>query len=722
MSTRTFVARCILHAMQALACAVVIVTCAQAADDPRRQYDLPAGDAVTTLRQFAEISGREILYASEIVRGVRTAAVKGEFTALEALEHMLAGTNLYAIPEEALALRQIPSAPPDGQPALRKKPNKPPPMKFRRIFPFLAGWIIAGASINAQSAGTIEGRVLNAVTGDYLGNARLAVEGTSLQTLSNEYGEYRIANVPTGHATLRVFYSGLVSQTVAIEVAAGQTVTRTISLAPAGLAATKEGETLQLDPFLVASSKETNAAEIAINEQRFSPNIKNVLSADEFGGVTEGNVGEFVKFLPGVTINYAGADARTAGVRGMADTSTVVTVDGNAVPPSVAGPATRAFGFDQLSLNNLARIELTKGPTPDGNADAIGGTINLVSKSAFERSRPEFKYRAYLAMNEQDQRDLHSLSFNRTPGPGREPSSKIRPGVDFSYVNPVNKNFGFTVTGSNSNIFNPENGSNVRWNPTSNASPTLGTLANPVMSAYLPEWGWKMTSRYSLAATADFRIAERHVVKVGGSWNAFDAMLNSTAATINASTPTAWGPTYTQGANAGSISWAPFHRSSDRSTYLLNARYQYNGKIWKFEASGYSSHSEGEDKDMEEGYFIQFTYNMTGLRLRFDDINETRPSAIGVTTAAGGAADIRKLADYTLRTAQTAPGVFSGTANGAKASMQGIVDLLGRPIQIKVGVDARRVIADSRKTTQTWTFVDPMDGLERPTIGSATTT
>jgi len=53
-----------------------------------------------------------------------------------------------------------------------------------------------------------------------------------------------------------------------------------------------------------------DGAAIAINEQRFAANIINVVSADEFGFVAEGNVGDFLKLLPGVTIDYGGGDAR----------------------------------------------------------------------------------------------------------------------------------------------------------------------------------------------------------------------------------------------------------------------------------------------------------------------------------------------------------------------------------------------------------------------------
>jgi len=78
-----------------------------------RPYDLPAGEASRTLRLFAEVSDQEILFAAQVVRGVTTSAVRGEFTALEALDKMLAGTRLQTVPDKksgAVAIRKIPRA------------------------------------------------------------------------------------------------------------------------------------------------------------------------------------------------------------------------------------------------------------------------------------------------------------------------------------------------------------------------------------------------------------------------------------------------------------------------------------------------------------------------------------------------------------------------------------------------------------------------------------
>ena len=67
---------------------------------------------------------------------------------------------------------------------------------------------------------------------------------------------------------------------------------------------------------------------IALNEQRNAPNIKNVVSADEFGDIGEGNLGEFMKYLPSVTADFADPTILSISVRGLNAHLTTVTADG----------------------------------------------------------------------------------------------------------------------------------------------------------------------------------------------------------------------------------------------------------------------------------------------------------------------------------------------------------------------------------------------------------
>lgn len=569
--------------------------------------------------------------------------------------------------------------------------------------------------LSAQAAageGIIEGRVLNVTNGAYLNNARVTVDGTSLQTFTNEYGEYRLVGVPAGSATVKVFYTGLGVQTQSVPVASGQTVQKDFQLSHTAPGAPAADGTVQLDAFVVASVKETNASAIAINEQRFAENIKSVVAADEFGAVAEGNVGEFLKFLPGVTLDYQDADARAVSVRGLPSSTTGVSIDGNAVANTGAGVADRRFEFDQLSINNVSRVEVTKGPTPETRADAIGGTVNLISKSAFERSRPEFSYRASLSGNHQYQQDVNYLSLEETPGPNREPSTKVKPNLEFTYVNPVSKNFGFTVTGMRSAIFNQQYRAAPRWSPTSNVGTggALATLADPAMTQYVFIDGPKDTERHSLGATLDWRVTPRDVVSVRGSWNAFDAVFRNQVVTLTTGAPTAFDRTFTQGGNTGSATHGVSMRRAARRTYAVSGQYRHDGPVWRIEASVSHSNSRAYFRDMDYGWFNSTQLSRTGIRMRFDDITETRPEIISATTTTGAPLDVSTLAPYNLTLVNTNPVDSFNTNNNAHANVSRYFRLGDVSLRVKVGADMRRVIAEARRPFRQWTFVGP-DGV-----------
>ena len=77
--------------------AFLTATVARGDVDARQSYHLAGGDASVTLRRFADISGKEVLFATETVRRVRTNAVMGTFTAQQAIDRLLEGTILVAV-------------------------------------------------------------------------------------------------------------------------------------------------------------------------------------------------------------------------------------------------------------------------------------------------------------------------------------------------------------------------------------------------------------------------------------------------------------------------------------------------------------------------------------------------------------------------------------------------------------------------------------------------
>ncbi|MFM9032081.1 MAG: carboxypeptidase regulatory-like domain-containing protein, partial [Opitutaceae bacterium] len=259
------------------------------------------------------------------------------------------------------------------------------PTPFRYLFPvfnllaFVA--FVHAAQPAAAQFGSVEGRVIRAEDGRYLANVRLSVPGSDQRGLTDAAGEYRLSGLPAGEVRLRVVYPGLETQEVMLTIAAGGTARRDFELRRPGEA---QG-VVRLDEFTVQAEREYNAQAIAINEQRFAPNVKSVVAGDEFGDVADGNFGVFLKFLPGVTVTYSGNVPNAVSVRGVPAEHTPFTIDGN---PSVSPGTDRTFNPDGLLMNDIARVEVTKTPTPDQSANSLGGAVNVVTRSAFEHARP----------------------------------------------------------------------------------------------------------------------------------------------------------------------------------------------------------------------------------------------------------------------------------------------------------------------------------------------
>ena len=142
----------------------------------------------------------------------------------------------------------------------------------------------------AQSAaGTIEGTIVGVSTGATLNNARVAIEGTRLETLTDANGQYRLGNVPAGPVQLRVTYAGMETRTARVTVAAGATARQDFELSiPRDRTTLDDKAVVKLESYVVESTA-LSAAAAAVNEQKMAPNIKNVVVLDEIGDLGDGN-------------------------------------------------------------------------------------------------------------------------------------------------------------------------------------------------------------------------------------------------------------------------------------------------------------------------------------------------------------------------------------------------------------------------------------------------
>ena len=114
-----------------MACAICLGPQAPAAgataDARRVSFDIPAAPALQAFKQFAAQAGVQLLYAVDIIDGIQTNAVKGDLTARDAIDQMLAGTTLAAQQTDngAIAVRKKAAVPNVQRAAQATAGNRP---------------------------------------------------------------------------------------------------------------------------------------------------------------------------------------------------------------------------------------------------------------------------------------------------------------------------------------------------------------------------------------------------------------------------------------------------------------------------------------------------------------------------------------------------------------------------------------------------------------------
>ena len=234
----------------------------------------------------------------------------------------------------------------------------------------LAAMFLAAAPLAAQGAGRVQGRVLEAESGRPLEGARVRLSRSGLFGITDQQGRYVIPRVPAGTDTISVAYIGREPQARLVAVAAGQTAPVEFSL---GLA------TVMLEELTSLGVRARTQAE-ALTRQQNASNISNIVAADQMGRFPDVSAPEAVQRLPGIAVQRDQGEGRYIQIRGGSASNTQVTFNGIQVP-SPEGEQ-RQIALDAVPVDVLESIEVSKAITPDMDADAIGGAVNLVTRQA----------------------------------------------------------------------------------------------------------------------------------------------------------------------------------------------------------------------------------------------------------------------------------------------------------------------------------------------------
>ena len=145
----------------------------------------------------------------------------------------------------------------------------------------------------------------------------IRLEGAGRELVASGDGSFLFNNLPAGSYTVVISYEGLEQQRVAIQVQGGSSARRDFRL---------ENSSVLPQEILVLSRLSGFAS--SINMQRNAPSVRTVVSADALGQIREGNIGDALVRLPGLSVETRAGVQRTATIRGLAPQYNTVTVNG----------------------------------------------------------------------------------------------------------------------------------------------------------------------------------------------------------------------------------------------------------------------------------------------------------------------------------------------------------------------------------------------------------
>ena len=226
--------------------------------------------------------------------------------------------------------------------------------------------VLANVNVNELEHGTIKGRILD-TSNQTLPGATIYIDSLHTGVVSDINGFYTLTNIAPGTYKVKVSYVGYSPVEMTITVPEGKTVESDVML----------NDGVKLREVVVGGA--FNGQRRALSSQKNAMGIVNVVSADQVGKFPDSNIGDALKRISGINVQYDQGEARFGQVRGTSADLSSVTINGNRIP-SAEGD-TRNVQLDLIPADMVQTIEVNKVVTADMDADAIGGSINLVTKN-----------------------------------------------------------------------------------------------------------------------------------------------------------------------------------------------------------------------------------------------------------------------------------------------------------------------------------------------------
>jgi len=429
----------------------------------------------------------------------------------------------------------------------------------------LISFMLVPSSLMAQMKATVFGRVTDSQTGKYMPGANVMLEGTNYGSAADFNGLFRISNVPPGNYTLVVSYIGYDKYSEQINVAGGE-IRHDISL----VSSVVTGEAVTVYGLRQGQIK-------ALSQQREAPNIKNVVDEEQMQRFPDVNSAEVLQRVSGVSVARDQGEGRYILIRGTSPRLNATTINGEKLASPEGGD--RSVALDVISADQLASIEVTKAITPDMNGNAIGGEVNLRTKSAFDY--PGKVFTATLGSG-----------YNNLMG-----KPVYQGGLTYGNRFGADKNIGFMVSGSYQQSNRGSDNNEMEWGDVD-----VGDDELPWMLQNIETRDYAFTrTRMTLSSMFDYAVNENHRFYLNGLYSKYEDSESRRVLVAD------FEDFYTSATTVSEAEFASELRNRDQNQMIYNIAAGGEHQFNSFKLDYRFSYSYAEE---EEGHHLEAEFEM----------------------------------------------------------------------------------------------------------------
>ncbi|MDR0353442.1 MAG: TonB-dependent receptor [Opitutaceae bacterium] len=386
-------------------------------------------------------------------------------------------------------------------------------------------------------------------------------------------------------------------------------------------------------------------------EQRAAINAKTVIATDNFGELTQGNIGEFMKYMPGLALDYTEVEATGIRIGGLDPKYTGFSTDGinlasaNASSgASTAGAtATRALDIAAVSITGIESIEFNQTLTASMDAGAAAGLINMKSKYSFNIRKNTLRYQFGLDASSD------ALDLGRDYMPDDRLHRRVFPGGMLNYGGVFfDRRLGIEASASRYTGYTLQHYTQVVY-AYYVGGPEAGAIlpGSPTINSIQWRPGPKYYKRTAANLSLDFKITPALIFSLRGNWNKsegefFNLYTRLTAENYSSASGGYTGPSagLQRGSNLTTWTVRPTSTTSNETrlytdysrrqtksiNQLLSPRLTYKQGPLNIELRAAYTKARNQLSEDDEGYFRNTGNRLNGIGWTATRSSESSPS------------------------------------------------------------------------------------------------